>query len=252
MHRKVVDLSSALFFAFMWDWNGTLINDARYFYYTILIPILESFGADMSEYKTRSGYEDLRTEYSKLGPKPFVRREVRSQKLRIVLNDKDVPVTWDRDVHPLVTKLYARRTPSLMAHADAVLDVYSKMGIPMGLVSGMPQVPLLEALEKKGVMHHFDFIIGGVSDKTEIYQEFVDFVNCTDMPEVVLSITDMGKDIAEANTVGMTTVGIDKGYGSAESLQDAHPSLIISDLLELRRLEGIRKMQRVGDEVHAI
>ncbi len=252
MQRKVVDLYSALFFAFVWDWNGTLINDARYFYYTVLIPILEGFGADMSEYKTRSGYEELRTEYSKLGPKAFVRRVVRTQKLKTVHRDKEVSVTWGMDVHPLVTKRYGKRSPSLMAHADAMLDIYSKMGVPMGLISGMPEEPLLEALERKGVMHYFDLIIGGVSDKTEIYQEFVDSVNCTEMPEVVLSITDMGKDIAEANLVGMTTIGIDKGYGSVESLEEAHPSLIISDLLELRQLTGIRRMQRVGDTVRAI
>lgn len=251
MSLKTTDPFERAFFALMFDWNGTLINDARYYYYKVFLPILESFGADMSEYRTSSGYEELRSEYSKLGREAFVRMIARQQRLRIVVNEKEVALTWNRDVHPIVTARYGLGNPNMMPYATVILKYYSERRIPLGLVSGMPEKPLLKAIEQKGVRAYFDFIVGDISDKTEAYQEFIEYANCTDTSESVLSITDISKDIVEGKLAGMSVVGIDRGYGSRESLQDAKPMLVVRDLLELRKFRSIQKRQQIGRALRA-
>jgi phosphoglycolate phosphatase-like HAD superfamily hydrolase len=240
----------------MWDMNGTLINDARYFYCKVLIPILERFGADMSGYKTPAGYEELRSEFSKLREHTFVRMVARQQNLRVTVptrggKDREMLLDWDRDMKLPVTQEYRKATPNLMPYAATMLNAYAVAGIPMGLVSGMPHEPLVELLARKDVLRHFDYVLGGVKDKHDAYREFLAWVNCSDMPDAVLAVTDSAADIYEAKLVGMTTVAITKGYGSPESFHEAKPHLVVNDLLELRKFRNVGKMQRIGNAVQA-
>lgn len=221
-----------VFHSVVFDWNGTLVNDARFYYMRVLVPILEEFGIDLAAYKSSAGYDRLRYQYSMLGPEKFI---------DMVAAQHNKDLSWQEAVLPLVVSNYSKESPRLMPHAENVVSVlHDKMHIPIGAVSGMRHDLFITALKEKGLYDYFMLRRGSISHKTATFRAFLDLVNCRDEPQRVLLVSDINKDLQEAEKAGLTAVGIDRGYGDAESLEEAEPFAIISNLPEIFRLGEFR------------
>ena len=221
-----------VFHSVVFDWNGTLVNDARFYYMRVLVPILENYGIDMSAYKTRAGYDKLRYQYSMLGPEKFI-------EMVAMQHNKDLD--WKEAVLPLVVINYGEERPKLMPYAEDVIRLlHDEMHIPIGAVSGMRHDLFTEALREKGLYNYFLLRRGSISHKTATFRAFLGLVNCDDEPQRVLLVSDINKDLQEAEKAGLTAVGINRGYGDHASLEEAEPFAIISNLPEIFQLGEFR------------
>ena len=201
--------------AVIFDYNGTLLNDARKFYEDGFRRALEKYGI------TLPPYEILRKTFSRLGPDDFV---------ELLADLYSLEITWEGDVNPLVSRLLEGVPMNLANGARYVLDQLYADRVPMALISGLRADLFEQAIDQKKIRRYFAKTRGGLKVKTKTTAAFVRSQDCD--PREVLFISDIQKDLFEAQKVGCFTVGITHGYGPTESLQEAEPDEVIDSFSE--------------------
>lgn len=203
------------FYAVIFDYNGTLLNDAKKFYEQGFRLALEKYNI------TVPPYEVLRKTFSRLGPDDYV---------GLMAELYSLDITWEGDINPLVSDLLEGIPMNLANGARDVLFRLHAQGIPMALISGLKADLFEEAIRQKTLERFFVKRRGGLKVKTQTAAAFVRSQDCD--PKNVLFISDIQKDLFEAQKVGCFTVGITHGYGPTESLQEAEPDEIIDSFAE--------------------
>ena len=213
----------------IFDWNGTLLNDAKTFYVHGLIPALEARGVDMRQYASAEGYEQLRFQFSMLGPTKYV---------RMVAMQHGLEIDWSADIQPAL-KDYLRDKRSRLANGSKhVLEQLRASHVPLALVSGMASDPFEVDVTSRSLERYFRMRRGGISHKTASVRSFISRVGCD--PHRILCVSDIQKDLQEFLKAGCFTVGYTGGYGNVESLLEAEPHEIIHNIGELLDLAEFR------------
>lgn len=203
------------FRAVAFDLNGTILDDAELFYLRGLTPAFEKYGIELPE------YEELRYEYSMLGPDKFV---------AMAGHLHNRTITWERDINPLVTDfLSGEKRPRLAYGARLVLEELRADEIPMALISGLNAEQFAKAVERLRLKRYFvprtkddlRMCRGGLRHKTATLRAFARRIGCD--PNQIVFVSDIYKDLMEAQLARCFTVGYTKGYGSLESLEEARP-----------------------------
>jgi phosphoglycolate phosphatase len=103
----------------------------------------------------------------------------------------------------------------------------------MGIVSSTRESWLLERLDKHQLTDLFVEVMGKETDKSKVkkFQLFLDRYELSGSD--CLFVTDTAWDISEAQQVGISTVGVTRGFHDRKRLEAAEPDWLIDTPAEL-------------------
>lgn len=189
--------------AIIWDWNGTLLDDAELCIKSMnsllnkrKLKVLdknsyrEIFTFPVKEYYEKAGFD--------FASEPF-----------------EVPAMQFID-------LYYRdfETAILFPEVKKVLQFFNKKGYNQSILSAMEHEKLMSSLKEKGIIHYFENITG-INDhyahsKVEIGKDLIRKISFS-KPEIVM-VGDTLHDLEVAHELGIDCVLIANGHQSKERL----------------------------------
>ena len=155
------------------------------------------------------------------------------------LDDEEAAWKFVRDYRELYNpegyKLF-----SLYPGAEDMLRELEDRGVGRVIVSGKPAAMVRKIVEFKGITELFDGEVcldpsNGDPDKTGvILRAMKEFGNVD--PSRTVMVGDREYDIAPAKKLGLFTVGVTFGYGTAKELTDSGADALADDIAQLRKV----------------
>lgn len=156
---------------------------------------------------------------------------------------KDVYKVNDEMAHKLVEKYRERYRETGYGECelyDGILEVLAdlkKAGCKIGIASSKPQLFIEKILKLFSMTECFDVIVGTGFSKDEPTKDMLilramELANEVDKTRVAM-VGDRHFDINGANKVGVTSVGVEYGFGSKEEFEKAGADFIVKDVKEL-------------------
>lgn len=202
----------------IWDWNGTLQNDARHFYEAGARRIFANFGLPCPDFDTH-------------------RRECQHDWLSYY-HAKGVPADVGPEaLNAILHRGLAELGPApIFDDALAIVEAFQDAHVINVLASGQ----VSHILEAEVRRHVFEFaaMVGGVKDKPAAFRERMTAATVT--PNETIVIGDMVNDAEAAQAVGCRSFICPRGFHAPDYLLAAQPRLpnmkVIATLAELRYL----------------
>lgn len=196
----------------IWDWNGTLQNDVWAAVVGINV-LLEARGMPLVDIEKH--------------------RELFSFPARnyyIALGFDLEKENWDEMSNTFIKAFLAEPSTDLFDWTIPTLSFFKKQEIGMSLVSAAEQNTLIKTVEKYGILHFFDNIVGltdhGAGSKAENAKKLVSKLGIP-LDEIFL-IGDTSHDKEVADFVGCNCVLVESGYESRERLLKSGTTVIPS------------------------
>lgn len=194
-----------------WDWNGTLLNDAR-----VCLQVMNTM---MSQRKMPSMNMQKYREVFGFPVKDYYRRI-----------GFDFQYESFEDLSVQFIDLYHSSLPGtgLVEGAERVLQYFHGQGKENIIVSAMQQEMLEDSVKLNGVEPYFDGILGirdiYASGKLEVAQKFVSEKNID--PSNAVFIGDTTHDYEVARGIGCRCILVADGHQSRERLEDTGARVI--------------------------
>lgn len=196
----------------IWDWNGTLQNDVWAAVVGINV-LLEARGMPLVDIEKH--------------------RELFSFPARnyyIALGFDLEKENWDEMSNTFIKAFLAEPSTDLFDWTIPTLSFFKKQEIGMSLVSAAEQNTLIKTVEKYGILHFFDNIVGltdhGAGSKAENAKKLVSKLGIP-LDEIFL-IGDTSHDKEVADFVGCNCILVESGYESRERLLKSGAKVIPS------------------------
>lgn len=203
----------------IWDWNGTLQNDVWAAVVGINV-LLEARGMPLVDIEKH--------------------RELFSFPARnyyIALGFDLEKENWDEMSNTFIKAFLAEPSTDLFDWTIPTLSFFKKQEIGMSLVSAAEQNTLIKTVEKYGILHFFDNIVGltdhGAGSKAENAKKLVSKLGIP-LDEIFL-IGDTSHDKEVADFVGCNCILVESGYESRERLLKSG-TIVIPSIKELPSL----------------
>jgi phosphoglycolate phosphatase-like HAD superfamily hydrolase len=192
----------------LFDWNGTVVDDARRFHAAVCFVLRARRLPEPSLAQTRQRFR-----------LPLWRFFV---DLGVSLEDlAAAEETWNQLMH---------LTPApLQPGVAALLVDLHRQGVITGVVSAAGQASLLADLERTGTGPGFTVVIGGVDDKACTLRWFTGH----GARAAVFYVGDCEEDVRSAQAAGAIAVAYTGGYRPAEDLATAEPDYLVADLADV-------------------
>lgn len=118
-----------------------------------------------------------------------------------------------------------------------MLSACKESGHKVALATSKPEIYAQRILEKYGIMHYFDVIVGSEldgrrGDKAEVIAEALLQLQYGES----IMIGDRSHDIIGAKKCGVKSIGVQYGYAESGELETAGADYIVHDVLELKSL----------------
>ncbi len=186
----------------IWDWNGTLQDDVFAAVVGINV-LLEQRGMPLVNIETH--------------------RELFSFPARnyyIALGFDLEKENWDEMSNTFIKAFLAEPSTNLFDWTVPTLSFFKEHNVGMSLVSAAEQNTLIKTVEKYGILHYFDNIVGltdhGAGSKAENARKLV---NTLALPlDEVFLVGDTSHDKEVADFVGCNCILVESGYESRERL----------------------------------
>ena len=206
----------------LFDANGTLIDDLRMIFHTVLLT-LRHFGV-----KSAITLDEFRA----------------SVRLPIYdwLIDIGLPryITWKEFWAAMQLRLPDRLADGLFPEVPSVLSELKLKGYLLGIVSSAPRKLLSMQLLQMGIAHYFAVVLaeGDYVHGKPSPEPILRAVRMSEGRRPVVYIGDMAEDILAAHAAGVKAFAIHRehGYNDLNRLRAAKPDLIIENLAELLAL----------------
>ncbi|MTI13672.1 HAD family hydrolase [Sansalvadorimonas verongulae] len=195
----------------IWDWNGTLINDAPQVLH-IVNELLEEQGLNtitLDEYRDRFTHP-VSDFYKGLG---FNFEAFPFDELCLHFNDK-----------------YGQRIPYLTLHEDAqeVASHIAQGQWTQSILSAAPESALQEGVKTFGIENYFSHVYGldnlHAASKVQRGHELIKKVGIPNKETILIGDTDHDLEVAEA--LGIDLILIAQGHQSFERLRKLHPNTL--------------------------
>jgi phosphoglycolate phosphatase len=194
--------------AVLWDWDGTLFDSDREVYRACCVAYAR-YNLPIEPYEEFRHRADNQFVH----PKGQVVPEGVIQEIRRIFFDHFNGSSCD-----------------LIESASEVLDRLSQRSVPNSIVSAHPANDIVRRLRYFGIRHHFNHVIGGISQKRDAIRSV-----CADLkvaPQKALFVGDLLSDVKDGNAAGVHTVL----YAPADSPHTSHPTYHITHLREVLSL----------------
>jgi phosphoglycolate phosphatase len=208
----------------VWDWNGTLLDDAP----TVLACInlvLEKFAC-----KPLS-MDAMRTSHMRTIEELYASAGVPQAELPSIL-------ACDRDFFHDAYEPRADHV-ALRAGATGILGRLAANDVANVILSNHITPQIVRLLKRHDIHHFFDDVLGFTSREMQFREKnkderIGDYIAARGLnPENALAIGDSAEEIALARRRSMASVAITGGLTSEERLRDAKPDYVVHSLLEL-------------------
>jgi phosphoglycolate phosphatase len=201
----------------LWDWNGTLLDDAWITYQTVLHLI--------EHYQQPSlTFEDYRRHFR-------IPIELFYQRIGF-----DLPAVGIEKVAQHFHQHYEQQRPSFRLHTGVsdALQLVRKIGLQQSIFSAHPQDQLSSAVEHLGITSHFDKILGASSNKgvSKIAHGSQWLKRSGFLPHQVTLVGDTDHDAEVAKELGFRCVLVAGGH-QARDVLEATGFPVHADLQEL-------------------
>jgi phosphoglycolate phosphatase len=196
----------------IWDWNGTLQNDVLAAVVGINV-LLKQRGMPLVDIQKH--------------------RELFSFPARnyyIALGFDLEKENWDEMSNTFIKAFLAEPSTDLFDWTIPTLSYFKEHSIGMSLVSAAELKTLIKSVEKYGILHYFDNIVGltdhGAGSKAENAKSLV---STFDIPlDEIYLIGDTSHDKEVADYVGCNCILVESGYESRERLLKSGAKVIPS------------------------
>ncbi len=204
----------------IWDWNGTLLNDANYCV-DCMNDVLRSYNInpiDLSIYKDKFTFP-VKDYYSEIGF-DFTK------------------IDFEKPAMEFIEKYYSNIDKAkLHPNATYVLDFFRTLKIKQVVLSAMEHNELIKSLKGKDIFEFFDEV-NGINDhyavsKVDMGISLMNKLNAD--PKDVLLIGDTIHDFEVATELGVDCILISSGHQSTERLKRVTKN-VINDLESLIHL----------------
>jgi phosphoglycolate phosphatase len=203
----------------IWDWNGTLQNDVLAAVVGINV-LLKQRGMPLVDIQKH--------------------RELFSFPARnyyIALGFDLEKENWDEMSNTFIKAFLAEPSTDLFDWTIPTLSYFKEHSVGMSLVSAAELKTLIKSVEKYGILHYFDNIVGltdhGAGSKAENAKSLV---STFDIPlDEIYLIGDTSHDKEVADYVGCNCILVESGYESRERLLKSGAKVIPS----IKELPGI-------------
>lgn len=196
----------------IWDWNGTLQNDVLAAVVGINV-LLKQRGMPLVDIQKH--------------------RELFSFPARnyyIALGFDLEKENWDEMSNTFIKAFLAEPSTDLFDWTIPTLSYFKEHSVGMSLVSAAELKTLIKSVEKYGILHYFDNIVGltdhGAGSKAENAKSLV---STFDIPlDEIYLIGDTSHDKEVADYVGCNCILVESGYESRERLLNSGAKVIPS------------------------
>lgn len=195
----------------IWDWNGTLQDDAAYVYECGVQRIFKTYGLPCP---TIDEYKD----------------EVKADFMLFYHGHGIPPEVTAEDLNKIMYAGFKEKGSPAPVFPDALEAVAQtrRLGYLCALVSGYSSSKLVEAVRRNGFERHLSPVIGDVRDKPAAFREVMAKHGAA--PELTFVVGDTTEDAEAAREVGATPFICPRGFHTRhkiESLYGAVPRLIV-------------------------
>ena len=196
----------------IWDWNGTLQDDvlAAVVGINVLLKQREMPLVDIQKHRELFSFP-ARNYYIALG---------------FDLEKEN----WDEMSNTFIKAFLAEPSTDLFDWTIPTLSYFKEHSVGMSLVSAAELKTLIKSVEKYGILHYFDNIVGltdhGAGSKAENAKSLV---STFDIPlDEIYLIGDTSHDKEVADYVGCNCILVESGYESRERLLNSGAKVIPS------------------------
>jgi len=195
----------------IWDWNGTLLNDADYCVYCMNkvlhkrnIPLI-----NLEQYRTHFTFP-VKDYYEAIG-------------FDFEKEDFEVPAM------EFINEYYANLSQAdLHVCVFDILDYFKDLGYKQLVLSAMEHKNLIQSLTEKGIINYFEDI-QGINDhyarsKLDMGKNLMQQLNVD--PNTTIMVGDTTHDLEVATGLGIECILVSTGHQSEERLLKATPNVI--------------------------
>lgn len=207
-----MDLRRIVVVAF--DYNGVLIDDARFLFENgvcYIFRYLKRPTPTFEEYQRAMSGGDFM---------PFYR-------------DREITQSREELNRIMQEGLDRFEKPPLSDGAFDLIRFLRDAGITVGVVSSREASKLLEELGHYGILSCCDFVFGGVNDKRVVLDFLVE--DFTVENDELLYVGDTVADVEAAQEVPVISCAKTGGYSPREAVVQASPDILVDSLVELRQ-----------------
>lgn len=204
----------------IWDWNGTLQNDATHIYERCVRRIFQHFVLPCPSFETyrREIAHNYMEFYQKYGVPSHVTNDQLNRIFRSGIQEKE-------------------HRPPLFPDTRTTLQKTADLVEKQHLVSGCPEDILQEELTHHRLTHFFSHIVGDVCNKVEAFQHLME--EHRTHGEDTLIIGDFSHDALAAKAVGAQAIICTRGFHSRPYLESLGSTL-----------EGVLLVDSLGEIPH--
>jgi phosphoglycolate phosphatase len=181
----------------IWDWNGTLVNDAMHSW-DVINQLLIRRGMPTVEFEN----------YQKIYQHPIIKIyealgfDFAKESLQNIADE------WHAD--------YSARLPKIELHVDSIkaLDTLKSLGVNQSILSALPHEILCESVNRHGVGSYFSSVVG-LKDKlgeSKVQNGAHLMKEIGAKPEKTILIGDSSHDLETAEAIGATCYLVSRGY----------------------------------------
>lgn len=205
----------------IWDWNGTLQNDATHIYEGCVQRIFQHFGLPCPPFETYR--RELAHNYMEFYQRHGVPRHVTNEELNGIFR-RGVQESGCR--------------PDLFPDARETLRKTAATVEKQHIVSGCPEDILKEEITHHDLTHFFSHIVGDACNKTEIFARLMEEHQVSGAETLVIG--DFSHDAFAARATGAKAILCTRGFHSREYLESLGSELdgvlLVESLREIPNL----------------
>lgn len=197
----------------IFDWNGTLLDDITLAYRSV-IEIFKRYGLAAP-------------------PLQRYREEITADFIKFYRKYGVPPHITPQEINGIRQEVFLRNWGNVRLRRGALtlLRRLDQEGLQRAVVSAEVPEVLERRMKQFKLLPHLEYVRGGAWPKERAFREAI--ARFEIKPDQAFHVDDTFDGLVAAKSIGLTTIGYEKGYNSKERILAANPDFVINSITEI-------------------